>query len=185
MGRLRGPASYSANEGRTATLNPRSNGASLTWTGGPIYVGYAYHELYDTTYGTPTLQKQQANAVFGTVEFGPLKFGVDFNKNMRTGLTDQNAWLANVTWTIGNNQLSYQHADSKNGEVSTIATQPHCKSDTLGWQYNFSKRTFFLAQYVTIDNNATSTCNFDQGTIAFTSAGQDPKGISLGVRHVF
>jgi predicted porin len=178
-------ASYSANEGRTATLNPRSNGASLTWTGGPIYVGYAYHELFDQTFGTPVLAKQQANAVFGYIDFGPLRFGADLNKNMRSGLTDQNAWLANVVWTIGNNQLSYQHSDMKNGEVNTIATEPHCKSDTLGWQYNFSKRTFFLAQYTTIDNNATSTCNLGSNGIALTSAGQDPKGVSLGLRHVF
>src|SRR5476651_660945 len=47
--------SYMANEGRTATLNPRSNGASLTWTGGPVYVGYAYHQLYDQTFGTPVI----------------------------------------------------------------------------------------------------------------------------------
>jgi len=178
-------ASYSANEGKSATVNPRSNGASLTWTGGPIYVGYAYHELYDTAYGTPVLQKQQANALFGYIDVSAFRFGVVLNKNMRTGLTDQNAWMANVVWTIGNNQISYQHQDSKNGEVDTIATQPHCKVDALGWQYNFSKRTFFLAQYVTIDNNATSTCNFGANTLALTSAGQDPKGVSLGLRHVF
>jgi predicted porin len=178
-------ASYSANETRTATVNPRSNGASLTWKGGPIYVGYAYHELYDTAYGTPVLAKQQANAIFGYIDIGAFRIGADVNKNMRTGLTDQNAWLGNVVWTIGNNQLSYQHQDMKNGEVSTIATQPHCKVDTLGWQYNFSKRTFFLAQYSTIDNNATSTCNFGTNGIGLTSAGQDPKGISLGLRHVF
>jgi predicted porin len=178
-------ASYSANEGRTATLNPRSNGASLTWKGGPIYVGYAYHELYDTSFGTPIIAKQQANALFGYVDVGPLRFGADFNKNKRTGLTDQNAWYGAITWTIGNNQLSWTHGDTKKGEVDTISTQPHCHVDTLGWQYNFSKRTFFLAQYVTMDNNATATCNFGQGPLTLTSAGQDPKGISLGLRHVF
>jgi predicted porin len=178
-------ASYSANEGRTATLNPRSNGASLTWKGGPIYAGYAYHELYDTAYGTPVLAKQQANSVFGYVDIAAFRINARFDKNMRTGLTDQNAWYGSVVWTLGNNQLSYVHQDSKNGEVNTIATQPHCKVDTLGWQYNFSKRTFFLAQYVTIDNNATSTCNFGTNGIGLTSAGQDPKGVSLGLRHVF
>jgi predicted porin len=178
-------ASYAANEGKTATLNPRSNGASLTWTGGPVYVGYAYHELYDTAYGTPVIQKQQYNALFGYFDIGPVRIGARYDKNMRTGLTDQNAWYGDIVWTIGNNQLSYVHQDAKDGEVSTIATQPHCKMDVLGWQYNFSKRTFFLAQYATIDNNATSTCNFGTGGIGLTSAGQDPKGVSLGLRHVF
>jgi predicted porin len=177
-------ASYSANEARTATLNPRSNGASLTWTGGPVYVGYAYHELYDTAYGTPIIQKQTANAVFGTVEFGPIKLGAVYDEVKRTGLTTQKQWMGNIVWTLGNNQLSYQHQDSKDGEVSTIATQPACKVDAVGWQYNFSKRTFFLAQYVKIDNNTNGTCNFGANTLTI-AAGQDPKGVSLGLRHIF
>ena len=52
--------SYSANEGKsssacagnpavpaTTTCNPRSEGGSITYTGGPLYVGYAYHQLKD------------------------------------------------------------------------------------------------------------------------------------------
>ena len=182
-------ASYSANEGKTTTLNPRSNGASLTWTGGPVYVGYAYHELYDQAFGSVAVpaapQKQTANALFGTIAFGPLQFGAAYEKNMRTNLTDQTAWLGNVVWTIGNNQLSWQHQDSKNGLASSAALQPHCHVDAVGWQYNFSKRTFFLAQYVTVTNNAASTCNFGNVVLTLTSADQDPKGISLGLRHVF
>ncbi len=175
--------SYSANEGRTATVNPRSNGGSITWTGGPVYVGYAYHELYDTAFGTPIISKQQAHAVFGTVTFGPIKLGADYNKNKRTGLTDQKAWMGNITWTIGNNQLIYQHTKSNDGEVSGAA-QPECKVDALGWQYNFTRRTFFLAQYVKIDNNSVGTCNFGANPLTI-AAGQDPKGFSLGLRHVF
>lgn len=175
--------SYSANEARTAAVNPRSNGGSVTWTGGPVYVGYAYHELYDTAYGTPIISKQQAHAVFGTVTFGPIKLGADYNKNKRTGLTDQKAWMGNITWTIGNNQLIYQHTKSNDGELST-ATQPECKVDTVGWQYNFTRRTFFLAQYAKVDNNSVGTCNFGSQPLTI-AAGQDPKGFSLGLRHVF
>jgi len=184
-------ASYSANEARTASANPRSNGASLTWTGGPVYVGYAYHELYDTAYGGITPPKQTANAVFGSFEFGPIKVGADYGEVKRTGeftggasITKQKHYLANIVWTLGNNQLSYQHQNSKNGDLTSLATQPDCKVDAVGWQYNFSKRTFFLAQYVKIDNNETATCNFGSNTLAI-AAGQDPKGISLGLRHIF
>jgi len=182
--------SYSANEARSATANPRSNGASLTWTGGPIYVGYAYHELYDTAYGGITPPKQTANAIFGSVEFGPIKIGANYDENKRdgsftggAGISKQKSWLGNIVWTIGNNQLSYQHQNAKGGDLTTVAN-PDCKVDAVGWQYNFSKRTFFLAQYVKIDNNETATCNFGSNTLAI-AAGQDPKGISLGLRHVF
>ena len=62
-------------------------------------------------------------------------------------------------------------------------------SNVFAWQYNFSKRTFFLAQYTTVKNdNAVSNCGnntFNSGTPFTISAGQDPKGISLGISHVF
>ena len=189
--------SYSANEGRCSAptasgcVNPGSNGASLTWTGGPVYVGYAYHELKDTSFGTPILPKQTANAVFGTFKFGPIQIGAAYDENKRTaasgttGYTKQKAWLANVVWTIGNNQLSYQHQDAKDGELTSATTQPACHVDALGWQYNFTKRTFFLAQYVKIDNKDAGTCNWGANTLTLNSAGQDLTGFSLGLRHIF
>jgi predicted porin len=184
--------SYMANEGRTATLNPRSNGASVTWTGGPAYVGYAYHELYDTAFGAApstvtTPQKQNIGALFGTVAFGPLKFGAAYEKIKRTNFTDQKAWLGNVVWTMGNNQFSYQYSKANDGEVSTIATQPECKVNVVGWQYNYSRRTMLMAQYAKIQNNVTGTCNFGSspGPITTNIAGQNPKGVSVGIRTIF
>jgi len=176
--------SYAANEAKTATLNPRSQGGSITWTGGPVYVGYAYHELKDQAFGTVTPTKQTADAAFGNFTFGPIKIGALYNQIKRDGFTKQKGWLGNIVWTLGNNQFIYQHQDAKDGGANGAATQPDCKVDAVGYQYNFSRRTFFLAQYVKIDNNAVGTCNF--GTIQLTIApGQDPQGISLGLRHVF
>jgi predicted porin len=195
--------SYMANEGRTATLNPRSNGASLTWTGGPVYVGYAYHEFKDITFGAApstvfaTLPKQTANQVFGTFAFGPIKLGAAYEEIKREGLgtaavpgfSKHKAWLGNIVWTLGNNQLIYQYSQAKNGEVSVPGTiEPDCNVNALGWQYNFTRRTFFLAQYAKIENkNINSTCNFGStpGPITTNIGGQNPKGISLGLRHIF
>src|SRR5258708_20092655 len=42
---------HSVNEGRTATLNPKNSSASITYTGGPIYVGYAYREKKSAALG--------------------------------------------------------------------------------------------------------------------------------------
>ena len=212
-------ASYSANEGKTSTTNPRSEGASITWTGGPIYVGYAYHQLKDQTaatfsvsattpppftFGAVTLAKQTAQAIFGNFTFGPLKVGAIYEKIKRgdttnpaaaagtvLGFSDQKAWMANVVWTMGNNQLIYQYSKAQDGgeRIRTSATilapaEPNCKVHAAGWQYNFSRRTFFLAEYVRVDNNSTGTCNFGTATLAIT-AGQDPQGVSLGLRHIF
>ncbi len=192
-----------ANEGRTATLNPRSNGASLTWTGGPVYVGYAYHEFKDIVFGAApstvftTLPKQTANQGFGTFAFGPIKLGAAYEEIKREGFgtvavpgfSKHKAWLGNIVWTIGNNQLIYQYSQAKNGELQTVGMiEPDCNVNAVGWQYNFTRRTFFLAQYTKVENkNLSSTCNFGStpGPITTNIAGQDPKGISLGLRHIF
>lgn len=211
--------SYSANEGRTDTVNPQSQGASLVWKNDNVYVGYAYHELKDQTFGiytntaptppavlaigTVTVGKQTANSVFGTLKIGAFKLGLDYQEFKRTspvlpatvlpgtvvGFDKQKAWLANIVWTAGNHQLSYQYMKAKDGgqQASNPAytpQSPECDMNTFGWQYNFSKRTFFLAQYVVVKNNATATCTFGQNPFA-VNPGQDPRAMSFGLRHVF
>ena len=65
------------------------------------------------------------------------------------------------------------------------AAQPECDSNSVSYFYNFSKRTFLIAQYIRIDNNeASSVCNFGANALPLT-AGQDPRGLSVGLRHVF
>ncbi len=190
---------HSVNEGRTATLNPKNTSASVTYTGGPIYVGYAYDEKKDAAFGAAatgatvvTLAKQQGHAIFGTVTFGPLKVGAAAEKFKRNGFSDQKAYAANIVWTMGNNQLMYQFQKAKDGEASGIEA-PDCKVNAIAWQYNFSRRTWVIAQYVKIDNNNTSWCAFGSSpfrTATFATgpqelAGNDPKGIMLGIRHAF
>jgi predicted porin len=210
--------SYSANEAKTSTVNPRSEGASITWTGGPFYAGYAYHQLKDqpaatfavtaTTpppfnIGSVTSPKQQGHAVFATATFGPIKIGGLYEKFKRdviatattagtiTGFSDQRAYMANIVWTFGNHQLIYQYSRATDGGESIIESatihrpeEPDCKVHAPGYQYNFTRRTFFLAQYVKVDNNATSSCNFGANTLTIVP-GQDPKGFGVGLRHVF
>ena len=52
-----------SNEERTATLNPRTTAASLTWRAGPAYLFYAYEEHRDVS---ATLQRERGNAVGGS-----------------------------------------------------------------------------------------------------------------------
>ncbi len=44
----------------------------------------------------------------------------------------------------------------------------------VGWQYNFTKRTFIIAQYTKVDNNEVASCNFGANRLAIAN-GQDPK----------
>ena len=210
---------WAANEAKTATANPRSEGGSLTWTRGPVYAGHAYHQLRDQPYGiytnvAPTLpavlttgtiqvDKQQGQSVFAAFDVGPLRFGADYQEFKRTGpvlpdrvlpgtvvgFSKQKAWMGNVTWKLGAHKLMYQYLETRGGiqqaaSAALTPADPKCDVNALAWQYDFSKRTFVIAQYVRVRNNATSMCTLGQNPLAVV-AGQDPEGYSLGMHHVF
>ena len=72
------------------------------------------------------------------------------------------------------------------GTVVLQPIEPTCTVNTGGVQYNFTRRTFFLGQYSRVKNNATSACNFGTGDERLPiTAGQNPQGFSLGLRHIF
>ncbi len=179
-------ASYSANETRTATANPQRWSGSIVYTGGPLYIGFSSDEMKDNPYtGAALLKKQTGDAAFGTFTFGPIKLGALYEQFKRTGYTKQKAIMGNVVWTMGNNQLIYQYQQSKDGQLNGSAlAQPKCDVNSAAWQYNFSRRTFFLAQYTKVENNEEAGCNFGGGDLTIVK-GQDLKGISLGLRHIF
>jgi predicted porin len=183
---------YQANESKAPTGDPKDTGGSLTWTSGPIYLMYAYEKHSDQV-GNPgasaTAQGKQesGNALGGTFKWGGFLFGALYERIKKSDRNDQKAWLANIVYTMGNNQLVYQYGQNRGGFASN-SLQLDCNSNVFGWQYNFSKRTFFLAQYTQVKNdNSVSNCGSNTFNAApFTIAGgQDPKGVSLGISHVF
>jgi len=177
-------ASYGANEGKTATLNPQEYAASLTWGNGPVYLFYAYEKLEDTS---ATITKDEANSIGGSWVLGPIKLGGLYAEYKKTNLTKKKSYMLNGVWTVAKHQFIYQYQEAQDGGASGASTQPEAKSHTVGYQYNFSKRTFFLAQYVKVDNNdaaGTSYGNFGSNALTIAN-GQDPQGFAVGLRHVF
>ena len=182
------------NETRTTTVNPRMSGASLTYTGGPLYLVGAYERHQDATSSsgtaglTPTTAgyDEKGYALGGSYNIGAFKLGLLWEKFKKTGRDDQKAWMANVVYTVGNNQFIYQYGTNRDGRANGVTTEePECKSNTLGYQYNFSKRTFLLGQWTSIKNNTTNNCNLANTGMPGLVAGQDPKAVTLGLRHVF
>ena len=181
------------NENKTAASDPKDYGGSIVYAGGPLYLMYAYEQHKDQV-GNPGAsatsagKKEVGHALGGTFRFGGFLFGTLFEKFKKSDRTDQKAWMGNIVWTMGNNQIIYQYATGKDG-FAPGAVQLDCKSNVFGWQYNFSKRTFLLAQYASVKNdNTVSNCGnntFNAGTPFTISAGQDPKGFTLGLSHVF
>jgi predicted porin len=181
-----------SDETRTAGEKPRMYGGSLTYTGGPIYAGYAYEQHKDATSASGTTgltpvsggYKETGHALFGSFTFGAFKVGALYEKFKKSARTEQKSWMANIIYTMGNNQFIYQYMTADKGGLSTAAVQPDCDSNSFAYQYNFTRRTFFLAQYTRVDNEAAGSCNFGANRLAIT-AGQDVRGMSLGIRHIF
>ena len=187
-----------ANENKTSSANPRDYGANVTFTRGALYLFGAWEQHKDnnsgTAIGTPAPggsavagvggYEEEGFALGGSFVFGPIKIGGQYQEIEKTDRKDIKNWMGNIFWTVGNHQFIYQYMQAKNGGLNTAATQPDCDSNNVGWQYNFSRRTFLLTQYTKVDNNSAASCNFGANRLT-TPAGTDPQGFSVGIRHVF
>lgn len=168
-----------SNEERTATLNPRTTAASLTWRRGPAYLFYAYEQHDDVS---AALRRERGNAVGGSYHLGPVEVTGTYQEYDKTNLTKKKSWLASVNYQLGRNDLIYQYQHAQDGAAEG-GRQPECEVNTAGYQYHFSKRTTFIALYTTIDNNDSGDCRFGAGGLG--KAGQDSDGFSIGLKHVF
>jgi predicted porin len=180
---------WQPNEGKTATANPQQFGASLTYEKGPLFVAYAYEEHKDSIDAVVTANtKETGNAISARYAFGAWRlmgeYG-EYKKSAPAGSVKDKSWYVGTDYAMGKHVLigSYQHAEQGPGD---------CDMWSVGYRYDFSKRTFFIASYAQVDNSAAGVgdpatknmnCNF--GTAALGGAGSDPKGFGVGVRHLF
>ncbi len=183
---------YVANEGKTAAgLNPSMYGGSLAWTGGPVYVAYAYEKhknfLCPTTTCTATANvDEEGNVVTASFQIGGLKIGGNYGEYKRTGTVKQKGWLAAAEWKFGLHSLIATFQNSKDGGSSAAGTvQPKCDVPSVGYKYYWSARTFLIASYTRVNNKSGNLCNFGQAALAGLADGQDPQGVSLGMRTSF
>jgi predicted porin len=177
-----------ANEGKTTAVNPRSYGANVTFTRGPVYVFAAWEQHKDQLGSTATAGNDEDGwAAGGSFSFGPVKLGGQYQQIDKGGARAEiDNWMANLVWTIGKNQIIYQYMQSQGGHSSGV--EPECDSNSIGYQYNFTRRTFFIGSYIRVDNNSTGACTFGTRAAPFTAAGLrgiDPQGVFVGLRHVF
>jgi predicted porin len=201
-------ASYATNEGKTPVANPSSLSFSATYTQGPFYAGYAWErhrdqwKAYQAATGLAPLQiisgaREKGQAVFGTFTIGPVKLGATaqfyLKENPLTGdagrKNGSTSQLYNAIYTMGKSQFIFQHQRAKDGTFSTIGTAARpsdAKSyqNVFAYQYNFSRRTFVLAQYAEVKNNTNGQADI-AGDRLGVAPDQDPKGFSFGIRHLF
>ena len=166
-------ALYTANEGKSATSNPNTIGASVAYAKGPIYVAYAYEKHKDVSAST----SEEGNAVSASFQMGGLKLAAQYGEYEQDRSPKDKSYMVGFTWNFaGKHNIlgSYQNAEQGSAD---------CDMYSVGYRYDASKRTFLIASYTEVDNSNGMNCNF--GTNAFGSAGQDLKGFMAGIRHIF
>jgi predicted porin len=196
---LAGRLSYSANEGKTATANPKVVSMNASYNQGPVSVAYAYEKHtdifknYTAAVGVVSGGFEKGQSLGASVVFGPVKLGAltqRFKKNGggTTATSDQKSNMINMTYTMGKNQFILQHQRSKNGATRATAAaasaEPDSKVNSFGYFYNFTRRTSLVAVYTQTKNNRFGLGNFGANALAI-SADQDPRGFGIGLRHTF
>lgn len=168
---------YSTNEGKTATASPEVWGASLAYSGGPIYVAYAYEKHEDQLGSTVTSgAKEEGNTLAARFTMGKLRLSGHYGEYKKTGLAKEKSYMIGADWALGKHVIlgSYQNAELGSAD---------CDMYSVGYRYDFTRRTFFIGSYTKVDNSTTMNCNFGTGSLG--ASGQDPQGFGLGVRHIF
>jgi predicted porin len=197
MGGFSVKAGYTPNEGKTADgaaapLNPSYQGASLVYNKGPLYVAYAFeqHQDFITANGVGTAQgKATGNALAARFAFGNFRLSGQYGEYKKRGAgaatieTLDKSYMVGGDWAIGGGKHvllgSYQNA-----QASGNGTDADCNMFSVGYRYDFSKRTFLIASYTDVQNSNGATARQNMNC-NFGSAGQELHSFGVGVRHVF
>ena len=183
-----------------ATTIGGANVKQDAWTGeisynnGPIYVAYGYlgKKNADVAVNGHDLT---VNRVDGTYDFGNgLKVGVDWDGVKLPTVTKRDTWVANATYTMGNNEFMAEYGTtSKNKDNTANPTQADnsAKMWALGVQNHMSKATSIYAVYGVMDNasgGAGYSMAYASGVTTaggVTSLGAKSTAFAVGMVHKF
>jgi predicted porin len=181
---------YSANEEKTATINPYLYSFGVTYNQGPIYLHFATEQHRNRTgsSATPVANfRERGNQIVGMYRAGKsLKVGLTYETIKKTTWANQQKnVLFNGTYTTGPHNILFMIGSSKDGRLNTSnLPNPKASSWGLGYNYTLSKRTYVYADYASIKNNVSSNKDFGSGNLG-RGLDRDPRGFALGIQHNF
>jgi len=190
---------YVTNVGETGATTDSSVdawSANAKYENGPFYVGLGWQQ-HNLSNADSALNDEQTWRLAASYAFGDLKFLGYYEKqdnlNVLTGVpatatvtsADRTIWGLGAAYKMGAFTLKGQYYDS--GDVGSIANSG-ASMYALGVDYSLSKRTTILAAYAATDNDSAASYSAfggGHGDNPGTTAGGNPSGFSLGVRHAF
>jgi predicted porin len=182
-----------------ATANGKAYSATGVYINGPLFASLSWEKAIDTTGGNSAgVPGTGAGNDASSVKLGlgytidALKLGLVYeNIGVSTALQgmgiDRTAYLLSASYKMGSNTLKAAFAKANDGDS---AADTAAKQWTLGVDHDLSKRTSVYALYTKMDNAAGATYGIGGngaggGLASAVNAGDDPRAISLGMRHSF
>ena len=203
-------AVYIANENRTNSNNPWGWDAGLTGGWGPVTAMFAYeehrgadgmngnnmtaasaHGSLDTNYRIGLGFSQSGLTLNAIYEMMELRGG---NATaMGAGVTElsRDAFWIGGKYAMGKHEFRLAYAmalaaDQTKDFETTEVKDSEAQQISVGYGYNFTKRTQVYGVYSTVENDAGAAFDFGPSkSKTNAAAGADPEGFSIGVRHLF
>ncbi len=171
---------------------PSLSSAAAVYEQGPFYVTAAHERHHE--YQGPR-RNDRASKVAAAYRFGQTRIAAAAEKltyETATGTLARKAYYLSATHQIGAHGLRFGIAKAGDGEGGATQKVGFVKKGadtgathyTLGYDYNFSKRTSAFAYYTRLDNDRNAVYDFAINGLG-ASAGSTLKGTALGMRHSF
>lgn len=180
--------------GNTTQANPSAWSMAAIYDNGPLFASLS-HEIQKTVRAenTAATYATKGTKIGVGYKFGATKVGFvherlsdDSTATPSANAGTRNAYVLNVAHTMGANVIKASYGKANDGET---AGDTSAKNWTIGVDHNLSKRTSVYALYTKTDNatNATYGVGGSSVTGQYTAAtaGDDPRAVSLGMRHSF
>ena len=177
-------------KGRAWTLNP-------TYTAGNWAIAYSYWTgKTDAATAAITNADQRSDSIYGYYTWGGFKVGAIWNssklKTATTGVevSDRSAWSIPIRYSWGNHHILAHYTKARD-DKATAGVSDGAKMWALMYGYSLSKRTSMSLSYTKLRNDAGAAYNLftNAGGLgsanAATTAGEDVRLLSFGMRHTF
>jgi predicted porin len=159
-------------------------GANLSWSDGPLWVGYGYQKIMSGTAAAPAVNPVGSTSSLVAVNYDKNEYRFGLSRGQQASEVAGSA-KANILNVHAKYLLEGKHAFTVSYGKRTVENSPRGQQVvTLGYGYILSKRTELYARVLQLNNDANASVTLAQIPITANS-GADGKHYGLGLTHRF